>query len=687
MTFENQIWLTLTPLIVLLFAGLFAFGMRRREALLSRFAAARLLDQLTEKASHQRTLLKAGLILLAFALIGISLARPQYGVDWIERKARGLDIVFVLDSSKSMLATDLRPTRLDRAKLAIIDLVKRLESDRIGLVAFAGNAFLQTPPTLDYSAFRENLDSIGHTSLSRGGSDIGQAIREAAKAFPKDNNFKVVILLTDGEDQEQQAIKTAREIAQDGIKIYTIGIGTPEGEYLKIRNAQGEEEFIRDSSGQPVRSQLDERTLQEIAQLTGGSYRRLSDQSLNSLYNSVLATLPREERESELQEARIDRYQWALSAACIFLVLEIFIRRRSKSSVQLAVMIATSVLCIPTPSEAQELPNEDTSELPLPALDEPPSEIIHEPETDPRILYNQAHELLTAGDYAEATRLYEEAIELSQNFDLQRDALYNMAHATNQIGEAALQAQDFEAAIESWKQAEALFKSANEIDSSDSRSIEDATATEARRKALEEFLKQQEQEQEPQDQENSEDSEQEQEESEDESEEGEQSEEDQESGEEGDEGEQNEDEQSGEEGSESEQGQDGEESSDQSDSESESSEGDESEEQSQDENTESTGDPAEDMEQQAQEESEAAGEDSEEQAGEEEDSEAIQPTEGSESEEDADGEPREMVIEGMSISEAQDLLDSLRGKERLLPFSEPTDEQKRANRNREIRDW
>lgn len=687
MTFENQIWLTLTPLIVLLFAGLFAFGMRRREALLSRFAAARLLDQLTEKASHQRTLLKAGLILLAFALIGISLARPQYGVDWIERKARGLDIVFVLDSSKSMLATDLRPTRLDRAKLAIIDLVKRLESDRIGLVAFAGNAFLQTPPTLDYSAFRENLDSIGHTSLSRGGSDIGQAIREAAKAFPKDNNFKVVILLTDGEDQEQQAIKTAREIAQDGIKIYTIGIGTPEGEYLKIRNAQGDEEFIRDSSGQPVRSQLDERTLQEIAQLTGGSYRRLSDQSLNSLYNSVLATLPREERESELQEARIDRYQWALSAACIFLVLEIFIRRRSKSSVQLAVMIATSVLCIPTPSEAQELPNEDTSELPLPALDEPPSEIIHEPETDPRILYNQAHELLTAGDYAEATRLYEEAIELSQNFDLQRDALYNMAHATNQIGEAALQAQDFEAAIESWKQAEALFKSANEIDSSDSRSIEDATATEARRKALEEFLKQQEQEQEPQDQENSEDSEQEQEESEDESEEGEQSEEDQESGEEGDEGEQNEDEQSGEEGSESEQGQDGEESSDQSDSESESSEGDESEEQSQDENTESTGDPAEDMEQQAQEESEAAGEDSEEQAGEEEDSEAIQPTEGSESEEDADGEPREMVIEGMSISEAQDLLDSLRGKERLLPFSEPTDEQKRANRNREIRDW
>ena len=296
MTFENQHWLTFTPLIVLLFAGLFAFGLRRREALLSRFAAARLLDQLTEKASQQRTLLKAGLVLLALALIGVALARPQYGVDWIERKARGLDIVFVLDSSKSMLATDLRPTRLDRAKLAIIDLVKRLESDRIGLVAFAGNAFLQTPPTLDYSAFRENLDSIGQTSISRGGSDIGRAIREAAKAFPKDNNFKVVILLTDGEDQELQAIDTAREVAKDGIKIYTIGIGTPEGEYLKVRNAQGTEEFIRDSSGQPVRSQLDERTLQKIAQLTGGSYSRLSDQSLNTLYNSVLTSIGEERR-------------------------------------------------------------------------------------------------------------------------------------------------------------------------------------------------------------------------------------------------------------------------------------------------------------------------------------------------------------------------------------------------------
>lgn len=679
MTFENQIWLTLTPLIVLLFAGLFAFGLRRREALLSRFAAARLLDQLTEKASHQRTLLKAALILLAFALIGISLARPQYGVDWIERKARGLDIVFVLDSSKSMLATDLRPTRLDRAKLAIIDLVKRLESDRIGLVAFAGNAFLQTPPTLDYAAFRENLDAIGYSSISRGGSDIGRAIREAAKAFPKDNSFKVVVLLTDGEDQQQDVITAAREVADEGIKVYTIGIGTPEGDYLKIRNAQGDDEFIRDSSGQPVRSQLDESTLQKIAQLTGGTYSRLSDQSLNTLYNSVLATLPREERQSELQEARIERYQWALSIACILMVVEIFIRRRSNLSLSLLLLLSASSVCTPIRSEAQDLPVKEIQELPMPVAEDTPEILVEAPETDPRILYNQAHHQLTTGNYEQATQLLEQAIENSTQRSLQRDALYNMAHASNQIGETALQAQDFESAIVRWKQAEALFQSANEIDSNDANSLEDAAATAARRTALEDFLKQQEQQEQ-----SSQEDEQEQQESEDssDSEEGEDNQESSD-GEDssGDDQEPSEDSQTADEDSESEQGQ----SSDASDQPSESEgedEGSESDGQSGEQESESTRNPAEDMEQQAEDAEDSTG--SENEALPAEDSTANQATAG---EAGSDGEAAEMTVQGMSISEAQDLLDSLRGEERLLPFSEPSEATQRSNRNRDIRDW
>ena len=677
MTFENQIWLTLTPLIVLLFAGLFAFGLRRREALLSRFAAARLLDQLTEKASHQRTLLKVALILLAFALIGISLARPQYGVDWIERKARGLDIVFVLDSSKSMLATDLRPTRLDRAKLAIIDLVKRLESDRIGLVAFAGNAFLQTPPTLDYAAFRENLDAIGYSSISRGGSDIGRAIREAAKAFPKDNSFKVVVLLTDGEDQQQDAITAAREVADDGIKVYTIGIGTPEGDYLKISNAQGDDEFIRDSSGQPVRSQLDETTLQKIAQLTGGSYSRLSDQSLNTLYNSVLATLPREERQSELQEARIERYQWTLSIACILTVVEIFIRRRSNLSLSLLFLLSASSVCTPIRSEAQDLPVKEIQELPMPVAEDTPEILAEAPETDPRILYNQAHHQLTTGNYEQATQLFEQAIEHSTQHSLQRDALYNMAHASNQIGETALQAQDFEGAIERWKQAEALFRSANEIDTTDANSLEDAAATAARRTALEDLLKQQEQQEQ-----SSQEDEQEQQESEDssDSEEGEDNQESSD-GEDssGDDQKQSEDSQTADEDSEPQQGQ----SSDASDQQSESEgEGSESDGQSGEQESESTRNPAEDMEQQTEDAADRAGSENEALSAED-----LPANQATAAEAGSDDEAAEMTVQGMSISEAQDLLDSLRGEERLLPFSEPSEATRRSNSQSDIRDW
>jgi Ca-activated chloride channel family protein len=680
MTFENQLWLILTPAIVFIAAGLFAFGLRRREALLGRFAAARLLDQLTEKASHTRSLLKAGLILLAFALIGIALARPTYGVDWIERKARGLDIVFVLDSSKSMLATDLRPTRLERAKLAIMDLVQRLESDRIGLVAFAGNAFLQTPPTLDYSAFRENLESIGHDTITRGGSDLGQAIREAAKAFPQEHNFKVVILLTDGEDQAQAAIDTAREVAQDGINVYAIGIGTPEGVYLKTRNAQGSEEFIRDAQGQPVRSQLDEATLQQIAQLTGGSYSRLSDQSLNSLYNAVIATLPREERESELQEARIERFQWALAAACLLLVLEIFIRRRRTASIQIgAAWIACSLLA-PTPAEAQQAPT--------PVAEQPATAIEYDAGTDPRVLYNDAYRRLEAGEYEQAKQLYARVIETSTDLQLERDALYNMAHATNQIGEAALQAQELQAAIEHWAEAEALFQSAHQIDPTDAASVEDAASTAARREALEALLE----EQAPQDQQSSEDDEQQA--SDQPSEDSQQNDsQGQESGEQ-DESEQSQQpsadnqESNGEQSSdqpqdsEPESGQDGAESSESQSDTSDDSEAEQPDEQS---GAESTADPAEDMEQQAQQQAASDGDTAEDEPVAEE-GQSVQPSEG-EPDDPADQQTGTMTVEGMSVSEAQALLDSLRDAEHLLPFSEPSDETSRSKHKGEIRDW
>ncbi|MGJ8653327.1 MAG: vWA domain-containing protein [Opitutaceae bacterium] len=693
MNFESTVWLYLTPVIVLITGGIIAFGLRRREALLGKFAATRLLDQLTEKASNTRTLIKAACIIIALAALGIALARPQYGVEWSERKARGLDIVFVMDSSKSMLATDMRPTRLDRAKLAVIDLIERLESDRIGLVAFAGRAFLQAPPTLDYAAFRESLDAVGPATMTSGGSDIGNALKEAEKAFPKDNNFKVIILLTDGEDLGGNAIATATAAAKNGIKVYSIGIGTPEGEYLRIRNDQGEEEFIRDEQGQPVRSQLDEATLQQIAQLTGGTYSRLSAQSLESLYASVISTLPREEREAELQEKPIERFQWAIATAIILLVLEILIRRRSNIHIQAAIILATTLTFSPQSAEAQDLPLPESIE----------EEVIEEevaplPE-DPRIAYNQAYEALTGGDIATATTLYNQSIQKTDDLHLQRDALYNLAHSTYQTARQTYDAGDLEKAIEQIKASEGLFNSVLEIDPIDNSPAEDLQKVEAVRKAME-AIQQQEQDQEQQenqDQEESQDQEQqdqEDQESQDgedqegensqDQQDGEQGEQDQQDGEQSDSQDQESSEQS------QDQQQDGEQSDrqDQEGSESDQEGDSQQSEESQSEGSEqqeSTGNPAEDMEEQEAQEGQQQQEASdEEQAGEE----SPQATPGEETEESGEENASQagstmVPLEGMSPEDATALLESLRDGEKLLPFIEQGTPQKRGH----IKDW
>ncbi len=683
MTFENPIWLYLAPVVALITAGLTYYGLRQRENLLSQFAAPRLLKKLTEKASVTRVWIKAVLLTLGLTAIAIALSRPQYGVEWSERKARGLDIVFVLDSSKSMLATDLRPTRLARAKLAILDLVERLESDRIGIVAYAGQAFLQTPPTLDYAAFKESLDAITPASMTRGGSDLGNALGEAIKAFPNENNVKAIVLLTDGEDLGGTAIPTLESATAEGIKIFAIGIGTPEGEYLKTRKPNGTEEFVRDAQGQPVRSQLDESTLQELARLTNGSYSRLSDESLDQLYSSVIATLPRSERESEMQERRIERYQWALCAACVLLVVEILIRRRKGPIAQLAMSLILLNLLAPQPSQAQEAEPAIEESLPLDTevldKDVPSIEPI-ESVTDPRVLYNKGYEQIENAKFETALQSFSESISKSADLKLQRDALYNMAHSVFQNGEAAFQSQDFETAIATWKEAEATFKAAHEVDPNDQQALENAALVEARRQALEEFLKQQEQQQ---DQENSEDGD-------------EQESEENDSGE--GEPEENQEEQSGDEEQDSESEQQQSDSGSQDESQQD-QQGDQSEEKQQesessdgeDESQQDTqpSESGQEGEEQSNEESQPLPEpDSDEQEPEQDEESATpQPQQNEAGEQDgAPAATQPVQLEGMTQEDAQRLLDMLQNSEQLLPFVDQTD-QAPSGRTRPVQDW
>ena len=659
MSFEDPVWLRITPILVLLFGGILAYGFRQRDALLGRFAASRLLDQLTEKASLTRAWIKAGCILLAVLAIGIAHARPQLGVEWSERKARGLDIVFILDSSKSMLATDLRPTRLDRAKLAIIDLIERLEGDRIGLIAFAGQAFLQTPPTLDYSAFRESLDAIDPSIMTSGGSDLGNAIDEATKAFPSQNNVKVVVLLTDGEDLSGNAASAATRAREDGIQVFTIGIGTPEGEYLRIRNEQGIEEFVRDSSGQPVLSKLDENTLQTIAQATGGIYSQLSSDSLDQLYNSVIARLPREERESELQEIGIERFQWALTLALIFLVFDILIRRRRSATIHAGMLILATLTLSPTDTIAETGSNPNAYSN-----------------------YNAAYRALTQGYYEAAQAGYENVLSNTNDLNLQRDALYNLAHATYQQGHTSYESGDLQAALIQVEKAEALFQSAQEIDTSDTSIQADIDQVSRVREAIEKLIEQQ------QSQDNEEQSG-ESEENQDSSGEGEDSEDSQNS-------EQSETSEQGENSSKDQQNQEndsGEESSEQSNQHQEGSEGGPSEESGDQKNQEATDEEGEGSSANDQESTEDPLDDipqsqSGEESGESRDEEgqqavATEATEGESQQDDQAGSMSSEVIEGMTEAEAAALLDSLRGKETLLPFNN----QARGERSGDSRDW
>jgi Ca-activated chloride channel family protein len=188
-----------------------------------------------------------------------------------------LDILIVIDTSKSMLTTDVKPNRLERTKLAVKDLVKKLNGDRIGLLAFAGDAFLICPLTVDYGGFLMSLDDINVGTIPRGGTAIGKALENAIKGFDNTpSQYKAIIVLTDGENLEGDPIHWAKEAKQKGIKVFCVGIGTQDGELIQIENDKGEKEFLKDSSGNFVKSRLDESLLQQIALETGGAYVQAS---------------------------------------------------------------------------------------------------------------------------------------------------------------------------------------------------------------------------------------------------------------------------------------------------------------------------------------------------------------------------------------------------------------------------
>jgi Ca-activated chloride channel family protein len=312
------------------------YDARQRKAL-EAFVSPHLGLELTRSISVSRRRLKRSLFVAAVALLFAALAEPQAGFHWEQVKRRGNDIIFAVDTSRSMLTPDVKPDRLVRAKLAIDDFVGRLDGDAVGLVAFAGSAFLQCPLTLDYGAFHESLAALDTHIIPRGGTDISSAIRAAQSALHnRAGSDKVLILVTDGEDLEGDALDTAKAaFRQDGLKIYTVGVGSANGDLIPLPADQGGG-FLKDNQGRFVRSRLDEPALKALALATGGSYAPLGaqNQGLEVIYARALAPLAKHDLESRTEKVYIERYQWplALCLVCLLSSLLVSTRRRAPSA-------------------------------------------------------------------------------------------------------------------------------------------------------------------------------------------------------------------------------------------------------------------------------------------------------------------------------------------------------------------
>jgi Ca-activated chloride channel homolog len=336
MMFGNpkMLWLLLgiPPALV----AFFWWSARVRERLLTQFVQARLLPTLTVGISPRRQRIRLGCLVLAVACLILALARPQWGYDWQEVKQRGLDIVVAIDTSKSMLAEDIAPNRLARAKLAALDLMQRAKADRLGLVAFAGTAFLQCPLTIDDVAFRQSVESLDVNTLPQGGTAIAEAISTALTAFKEGDSYKILVLFTDGEDHDSGAVEAAEKAAKEGLRIYTIGIGTQEGEILRVKDARGNSDYVRDEHGDVVKSHLNQQLLQQIAGATeGGFYLPLRGAKvIDTLYDQGLAALPKSQHQEKFIRQYHERFYWPLAMAIVLLLFEMLFpeRKRERSA-------------------------------------------------------------------------------------------------------------------------------------------------------------------------------------------------------------------------------------------------------------------------------------------------------------------------------------------------------------------
>jgi Ca-activated chloride channel family protein len=436
----------------------------RQRAALEKFVSAHLRVELTRSMSVAARRTQRGLYLAAVALLFAALAGPLVGFHWVVVSRRGNEIVFAIDTSRSMSTPDVKPDRLTRAKLAIDDFTARLDGDAVGIVAFAGSAFLACPITLDYSAFHESLNSIDTNTIPLGGTNIASAIREAQTALRRRPGAdKILILVTDGEDLEGGAPAAAEDAKrQDGVTIFTVGVGTAAGDLIPVPKEQGGG-FVKDETGAYVKSRLDESALKAIATATGGFYVPLGAQGegLDTIARTVLGTLAKHDLASRQQKVYIERYQWPLAAALAALLGSLLVgtrrgaRARAREARRTAASAASAASCL----------------APLLFV---PIHPAHAAAPGPEAAYNSGTTAYRAGQFPQAAQSFQEAIKNAPSSDAKRlaeqeDAYYNLGNALYRTGQKTEQSAPQDT-IQKWTEAVKAYETALQMRADDTDS-------------------------------------------------------------------------------------------------------------------------------------------------------------------------------------------------------------------------
>ena len=454
-----------------------AWAWRKKQALATRFVQARLLPQLTVNVSKTRDQVRLALLTAAVLGAFLALARPRWGFEWEEAKQRGLDIVVGIDTSRSMLARDVQPNRLTRAKLAALDLLKTTRRDRLGLVAFAGTAFLQCPLTLDDEAFRQSVEALDVTIIPQGGTALTEAIQTALTAYQREgDNFKILVLITDGEDHDSGALEAAEKASKVGLKIFTLGVGTANGDVLQETDAKGATINIKDSDGNVVKSRLNEALLQQLASATGGFYLPLrAPNAIETLYEKGLAPLPKAELSSKLIRRHHERYYWPLAAAILLLLTELLLPRgrtqpprepvpsargtglpRATAASLVILFLLTVPARADTASRKYERGQYEQAQQDY-------QKRLQKTPTDPRLRYNLGATAFRRAQYEEAATAFSEVLT-APDLALQQKAYYNLGDSLYRLGEGTVEPQG---RMERWEGSVKQFESALKLNPHD----------------------------------------------------------------------------------------------------------------------------------------------------------------------------------------------------------------------------